>query len=734
MSLRLPLVLLMCLSSILLMTTEVEAQASQTRSGTAQRADCGGPCMKVGAVRVATAPTIDGVLDEAMWQQIEPISDFRQREPVDGGTPSERTEVRIAYDEDHLYFGLKLFDSEPDKIIATILEREGKVPFDDRVAIGLDTFNDDRNGYMFGMNVFGTQEDGQFTDEEINHGEDWKWEGVYRSEGRVTEDGWELEVAIPFTTIRFPARDPLVMGIVLYRSIRRKNEEVLWPHIPQRFRAGFYQASQWADLEGLEGVHRGRNLEVKPFAIAGAQRFADQPEADVIRDLGVDVKYSLTSNLTLDLTWNTDFAQVEADNAQVNLTRFSLFFPEKREFFLERAGEFTFGEARSTEAFFSRRIGITNDILGGGRLTGQVGPFSIGVLNLHTRDDGDVQGANNGVARVRVDVLPRTTVGGIFTNLQNDAGHNRVAGGDLAIRFWNSSFLTAWGANVWDSDDLPGSSFAGSVDFALANDLWQVGAGYLDIGEGYRPELGLVRRGDQLRRKANAGFTPRFEGSSWARQIALTGEAMQIDGQDGDEQSAEIRVAARVTFRTTDNLTVNATRETEVLEETFFIRSGVGIPVDRYEFNRVGANLGTNPSRPFSGRLNVSTGNFYSGDRTEFGGSLQWTTGPHLTLIGTADRNEISLPLENGDFSTTVLGLTVKAAVNRKLFANALIQYDDVSETLQANVRVDWIHTPGSDLFLVLDTGYLTGDLLDPFETRWARRTGVVKLTYLKAF
>ncbi len=729
---RLALVTVVAVGGLTLSPNASAAQANEARP--APRADCGGPCMKVRAVRILDAPTIDGAIDEAIWDQIEPISDFRQREPVDGGEPSERTEVRIGYDDDNLYFGLKLFDSEPDKIIATILEREGKVPFDDRVAIGLDTFNDDRNGYMFGMNVFGTQEDGQFTDEEINHGEDWKWEGVYRSEGRVTEDGWELEVAIPFTTIRFPANDPLVMGMVLYRSIRRKNEEVLWPHIPQRFRAGFYQASQWADLEGLEGLQRGRNLEVKPFAIAGAQRFAEEPEADVLRDVGVDVKYSLTSNLTLDLTWNTDFAQVEADNAQVNLTRFSLFFPEKREFFLERAGEFTFGEARSTEAFFSRRIGIGNDIMGGGRLTGQVGPFSIGLLNLQTRDEGVVPGANNAVARIRVDVLPRTTVGGIFTNLQNDAGHNRVAGGDLAVRFWNSSFLTAWGANVWDSDDLPGSAFAGSADFALANDLWQVGAGYLDIGEGYLPELGLVRRGDQVRRKGNAGFTPRFEGSAWARQVSLTGEAMQIDGQDGNEQSAEIKVSTKLTLQSTDNVTIEGTRETEVLDETFFIRPDVGIPVGRYEFNRIGANLGTNPSRPLSGRLNLSTGDFYSGDRTQVGGSLQWATGPHLTLIGTLDRNKISLPLENGDFATTVMGLTVKAAANRKLFANALIQYDDVSETLQANVRIDWIHTPGSDLFLVLDTGYLTGDLLDPHETRWARRTGVAKLTYLRAF
>jgi hypothetical protein len=256
----------------------------------------------------------------------------------------------------------------------------------------------------------------------------------------------------------------------------------------------------------------------------------------------------------------------------------------------------------------------------------------------------------------------------------------------------------------------------------------------LDIGQGYLPELGLVRRGDQVRVKADVGLTPRFERSTWARQLFLTGSAMQIDGQGGNEQSAEIRVATRLRFQTTDDVTINATRETEVLDEPFFIRPDVEIPIGRYEFDRIGLNLRTNFSRPFSGSLNLSTGEFYNGDRTQVGGSIQWTTGAHLTLIGTVDRNDISLPLENGDFVTTILGLTVKAAANRKLFANALIQYDDVSETLQANVRVDWIHTPGSDLFLVLDTGYLTGDLLDPYETRWARRTGVVKLTYLKAF
>ena len=692
-------------------------------------AECLGPCLSVRAVRVTTPPDIDGVLDEPFWDEIEPITDFRQRVPVDGGEPTERTEARIAYDRDNLYFGFKLFDSEPDKIIRTILEREGKVPYDDRVAIGLDTFNDDRNGYVFGMNAYGTQEDGQFTDEGPVS---WVWESVYYSEGRITDEGWELEVAIPFTTIRFPRTESVVMGLVLYRRIRRKNEDVFWPHIPQRFRAGIDQASQYADLVGLEGLRRGRNIEFKPFAIAGAQKLAEEPETDVLRDFGVDLKYSLTSNLTLDLTANTDFAQAEADNAQVNLTRFSLFFPEKRSSSWSApdcSRSVSDGRRKPSSAVGS---GIDNDILGGGRLTGQAGPFSIGLLNLQTRDGVDIPGANNAVARIRVDVLPRTTIGGIFTNLQNDAGHNRVWGGDLALRFWNSSSVTAWGAKVSDSEDLPGSPFAGAAALTLANDLWQVGASVLDIGEGYQPALGLVLRGDMVRYRGNAGFAPRFEASTWARQLSLTTEGTYIEGQDGEEQTTEIKLAGKMMFQSEDHFTIQGDRKSEVLDEPFRIRPGVEIPVGRYEFSQFGAVLGTNRSRPLSGTFTVSTGSFFNGDRTQLKAEVRWSTGSHLVLIGTVDRNEISLPVEDGDFSTTVLGLTPEIAISRKLFANGLIQYDSDSKTLATNFRIDWIHTPGSDLFLVLNTGYLIGDLLDPHQTRWAHRTGIVKLTYLK--
>ncbi|MDX1495583.1 MAG: DUF5916 domain-containing protein, partial [Longimicrobiales bacterium] len=434
--------------------------------------------------------------------------------------------------------------------------------------------------------------------------------------------------------------------------------------------------------------------------------------------------------------YNTDFAQVEADNVQINLTRFNLFFPEKREFFLERAGLFSFGKARDTEVFFSRRIGLQNDIIGGGRVTGQVGPLSVGALSLQTDDlqtvDGIQPGANNSVVRLRADVLPRTTLGGIVTSLQNGAGHNRTVGTDAQIRFWNSSSIDAWYASVWDSEAA--RSGAGAVELKLQPRRWySAGVEYQTVDEDFDPALGFVRRRDMVRYGGNLAWTPRFESSPWARSLVMALVADRIDGQDGAQQSSSQLLHNMLSFQSGDWVSLNVRRRFERLETAAPIQ-GRTLPAGDYDFLAVDGSFRTNQSRTLSGSANLSVGEFWSGDRLGYGGSLMWKTGPFLTLTGSVNRNEIELPVTDGDFSTTILSLDVLGAVSRNLFANALIQWDDVSKVLQANIRIDWIHTPGSDLFVVLDTGYLTGDLLDPRDPRWLRRTGVVKLTYLKAF
>jgi hypothetical protein len=706
--------------------------------------DRGGSPADTGAVVTAVRATepvrIDGVLDETVWQTAPVVSGFRQRWPVDGAPATEETEVRVAYDQRAIYFGLVMHDSEPGRIIRSILHREGRIDKDDRVIIALDTYHDRRSAYIFELNSFGTQGDAHFTNERLVFPDDWMWEGVYESAARVTERGWELEVAVPLTTIRFDPESAGTMGVAFYRSIRRKNEEVTWPHIPLAYTGGMEggmdQASRFGTLTGLEGLRPGRHIEVKPFAIGGAQKASGAGETETTREIGLDVKWSVTPALTADLTWNTDFAQVEADEVQINLTRFSLFYPEKREFFLERSELFQFGNAGQTDLFFSRRIGLTNDVVGGGRLTGQAGRFSIGFLSLQTEDDDalGIPGANNTVLRLRGDVGPRATVGGIVTSLQSSGSSNRVAGVDLRYRFFSSSGFNVWLADTWTRGKPGSGTGAAYAGLTLRNDRFSAGAEYTDIGEAFDPALGFVQRRDMVRWYGSLGWTPRFEGSSWARQLNVTLRGMVIDGQDGVRQSEEAVFQSGLRFQNGNYLLLGLTHEWERLEERFRMRPDVEIPVGDYPYDYAGILFRTNDSRELSASAMAHVGEFWNGDWRQYGGGVTWKTGPHLELTAGFDRREIDLPVANGEFDTTILGLDVLGAVSRKLFANAFVQYDSDSETVQANIRVDWIHTPGSDLFVVVNTGYFAGDLTDPRDERWVNRAGVVKLTYLRAF
>ena len=717
------------------------------------------PEMRATATPVPRPPTIDGVLDEPFWAMIEPVTDFRQRDPVDGAPGSEPTEVRIGYDANALYFGFVFHDSEPGLIRRSILHRGGRIDKDDRVIVALDTYHDRRNAYIFEVGALGTQDDALISDESMTL-DDWNWDGVFTSETRVTEDGWVLELEIPFTTIRFPDVDEPTMGIAFMRSIRRKNESVFWPHIGQEYRSGISQVSRYATLDGLSGLRRGRYAEVKPFATAGTQRMAGDASFEGQTDVGVDVKYALTSNLTFDLTWNTDFAQVESDNVQINLTRFDLFYPEKREFFLERAGLFQFGTPRQTEVFFSRRVGLRGDIVGGGRLTGQAGPLSIGALALRTRGYSDdavaLPAAWNSVVRLRTDLRPRTTLGGIITSLDHENGWDRSAGLDFSSRFWSSSAFNVWAARVWNPDFFPyatgaagstggsvspgsadpreaGSANATSAELVLQNDRYAFVVSRLLIDESFAPALGFVPRTDQDRWGGYVAFTPRFESSAWARQLSLEVRGDHVRSREGAKQTHVLGTGARLTLESGEFANIGFSERFERLELPAHIR-GRRLATGDYRFRRFTAAMRSNDSRTFSGVLQGSIGDFWSGTRTEVGGGATWITGPHLTIGGRYAWNGVSLPVEDGDFSTHLVSANIQAAVSRKLFANALVQWDNHSRELQANIRIDWIHTPGSDLFVVIDTGYLTGDLLDPREPRWQRRTGVVKLTYLMAF
>lgn len=697
---------------------------------------------RITAVETADAPRIDGVLDDAVWSTITPTTDFRQRAPVDLGAPSEATELRIAYDAKHLYIGLELFDREPGKIRAAILERGGRIDKDDNVRIAIDTYFDRKNAYIFEMNPLGTQDDALLTDERTTN---WDWDGVYVSEARITARGWTLELAIPFTTIRFPEGEAPLMGIAVQRTINRKNEELLFPGIARDYRMGFFQVSQYARLEGLRGIRRGRGIEIKPYVLAGAAEAPPAPGRDrrtFERQIGGDAKVSLTSSLLLDLTLNTDFAQVEADAAQINLTRFNLFFPEKREFFLERAGLFQFGDEGETETFFSRRIGLANPIGGGARLTGQVGKVGVGLLNLQTREARDgTPGANYGVVRLQTAVGPRASVGMIATNVEaaRSAYANRAAGVDGVARFWGDSSVRGWFTGVSapaDSTRPDRQNRAGGVELNVGRDIYSAGLSYTDVGRGFEPGIGFVSRDDFRRVAGELSFRPIVgDGTGLVRRLVFDVEGGVYTGQDGRLQTRVAETNAIVQFRARDRVSATLARVTEVLAAPFSLRGGaIVVPVGRYDDTNLYLRANTDESRRVYARAGVDVKGFFDGTERGVQGAIGGQASRHLK--GEASARLTHIEHASGTLDAAVLGLRVDVAANRKLFAATLVQYDNFTRLVRANVRVDWIHTPGADLFVVFNTAYradpnaVVGDVLAPSTYALIDRTGIVKLTY----
>ncbi|MEM1055704.1 MAG: DUF5916 domain-containing protein [Bacteroidota bacterium] len=706
----------------------------------------------VTAVFAEEAPRIDGRLDDAIWSEIAPVTAFTQVFPNLGSAATEDTEVRIAYDQDYLYFGFRNLDRAPSGIVARNLERGGPNSDDDHLFIGLDTYRDGRNAYLFEINALGTQDDALITDENLSF-QSFSWDAIFLSETHIDEDGWSAELAIPFRQLRFPEGEELSFGLMLHRGIRRKNERVSWPAINREGFSALSQVSQYGVLRGIRGVRRGRNLEIKPYAISGVQQDRldlTEPTSGLREtyDFGLDVKWGVTSNLTLDATVNTDFAQVEADAAQINLTRFSLFFPEQREFFLERAGLFEHGSGRTTQTFFSRRIGLEDAILAGARLTGQIGPLSVGVLNIETGPQapntltdfntfdklGNLFGsasANNTVARVRADVLPRTTVGGIVTNLAEDERRNTALGVDGQVRFGPNSEIGGWATQVWDTAGE--NSAAGQIGGQLANNRVGVFGSFSSVGRAYDPALGFVRRRDYRRVSGGAFLNTPLAGTPLGLQrVGGDVDGTVYWGLDGDLQSSEVEIETGNELVNGDEFGFGVRHVFERLDEPFSIREGETVPAGDYGFVQAFGGIETDQGRAFSAGIGGQVGGFFSGTQVEIEAGVGWRPSP-----GLAFRTEVGhsvIDIGNGPFTATLGRLSASTAFSRDLFGQTLLQYDNFSRQLRANVRFNWIHTPGSDLFVVFNTAYGIGedDPLDPRREVLLRdRVGVVKLTYL---
>ena len=683
---------------------------------------------EVVATRTELTIKVDGLLDEPVWSTIKPITEFVQRLPLDGGEPTEKSEMRILYDNNNLYFGFTFFDSDPEKVRATILNRGGWIHRDDKLEIALDTYHDRRNAYLFEMNPLGTQDDALITDENRPGLDEWAWDGVYISEGKVTDFGWVLEVAIPWTTLRFPNKDELTMGLAIKRYINRKNESVIWPHIGLEYSSDIYQVSQYANLKGLKDIKRGKDIKIKPFAIGGTQnQITDEKTVnDNIGNGGFDIYYGLKSNLTLNLTYNTDFAQVEADNAQINLTRFNLFYPEKREFFLTRSKLFAFGNSRQTEVFFSRKIGLNQDVVGGARMFGQIGKTSVGALNIHTRADGDLPATHYSAIRLRKDVRDRTTVGAIITDVSSKGIRNSVYGIDGEMRFWGNSSVSAWYSQVNDTS-LVGPSAASMIKMDLRNDRYFLTAGQHRVDEDFRPGLGFVQRQDMIGTGIIAGFTPRVgDGDELIRQWRFTIYARDVRNHAGIHETGVLNGGIEAILETRDKIGLKVIQNKEKLTAGFTLGNGVEIQKGNYRDRKISFSARTNQSRGVWGNFALSKGDYFGGNKTNMSGSIGKQFSNHFTLYGSANQNIVSMPSQE-EFTANIYGITAEVALNRKWFGKALIQYDNFSEQLQLYCRINWIHTPGSDLFIVLNQRYdMAGS-----KSSLVQGTQVVKLTYL---
>jgi len=681
-------------------------------------------------------PVIDGVLDEAEWRSAPLVDRFTQQEPSDGQPATEQTEIRLLYDANHLYVGVYAFDSDAGGIIATEMRRDSPRLLDeDNVQIILDTFRDSRSGYMFVTNPLGAKLEQQVFEEgggnlrgaasNINR----DWNGVWETAARRTSEGWFAEVAIPMVTVRSPDVDVQTWGINFMRNIRRKNEQVYWAPIPKPF--GLTRVSLAGSLTGMRDVTRGLDLRIKPFVVAGGRRdrTGATVRSDGLRDVGLDVKYGLGSGLGLDLTVNTDFAQAEVDEQQVNLTRFALFFPEKRDFFLENSGQFTIGNQgnqRLADLFFSRRIGLSETgqpipILGGARMTGKVAGHNVAFMELQTDSVFGRPGENFLVARYSKDVFTRSKFGGLIVNKEtmDSSRFNRTFAADMVVAPTRSFSLHSFLART-SSPGVADGQQAFHTRAMFLNDRWNTYAEFTDIEDNFNAEVGFVPRTGIRTSTVHVERNPRPGG------FIRVMEPMLNVTYTTDQQNRLVtrRIHHMVGTRFQDGTYVNIVlnRWLDVLDEPFAIRSDVTIPPGVYRFHDWNFSYSSNPSRRFYQRAAYAPQTFYGGTRTD----VDFTLGVRATSQAAAEfsvqRNDVDLP-----WGAFVVNLGVDYALSPRMTLRSLSQYNSSTRQFSTSVRYNFIYKPGSDLYIVYDG--LQGNVYGRPELR--NQQLVVKMTYL---
>jgi hypothetical protein len=736
--------------ALLLWRADATAQSAGTIDYNTARLD-----RRLPATRASGSITLDGALDEPSWRDAPVATGFLQNEPREGEPATLDTEVRVLYDDRALYVGVFARDDQPSALIVSDLKKDFNPNAGDAFTVVVDTFADHRNGFEFATNPSGARWDAQMSNEgrEINV----NWDGVWDVRTRIAEDGWYAEIWIPFLTLRFTDRDPQTWGVNFQRRLRRLNEESLWSPVPRQF--SVERVSLAGSVEGFRRLRPDQNLRVKPYAAASSSTVGTRPSVGDFTG-GVDLKYGVTAGLTLDVTVNTDFSQVEADEQQVNLTRFSVLFPEKRDFFLENSGIFQFGLPSTGAAtqgggsfaangrqnsppdvrmFFSRQIGLSEagasiPILAGSRLTGRVGKYSMGALTMQQRAQGTVEATNFTALRVQRALLANSDVGVLLLNKDaRGAAYNRVAGVDANFRFGQLS-LGAYGVKSMSSESTVwGQGDDGSLraNFNYQSRSWILRGAYETLGQGFNDELGFVPRVGVNHRAGYARYNvrPRWASARGIREIGPHLHFDQFDRRNGTGTESRyfdwhlvLTVNDSGFFETGVNRNLEGTLTPFALNNARGVRLAPGV----YDFDEYFVLYRSNNSARVSVEGRYSDGGLYDGTRRGYAIAPTVRVNEHFNASVSLQINDIDLPVAS--YTSTLVGARVNYNLNTRVFVNALIQYNTDTRQWSSNARFNIIHRPLSDFFFVYNERRLdtTGDLVD--------RSVIAKLTWLMAF
>ncbi len=742
-------------------SSRLYSQEQQTTQRSETQAGAQAPGRTAKATRVERAPGLDGTLNDPEWQSATPISDFLQREPFEGQTPTEKTEVRILYDKHDVYFGIVCFDSDPNKIVARELRRDVPQELDDYFEIIIDSAHDRRNAYVFQINPRGTQRDALITEEqrtESDQGDgDPGWDGVWTSETRITKQGWTATIAIPFSTLNFMQSRDVIWGINFKRFIRRKNEEDLWSGWRRAY--GAARISQAGDLNGISNIGSGRLFIVKPYGLTGFSHFPPSaagtgyaPGTSALYTGGVDVKVGLRSNLVANFTVNTDFADADVDTLQFNLTPYKLFFPEKRQFFLENAGVFNFplGADSGDLLFFSRNIGIdpiTGEevpINGGGKVTGSIDGFELGVMDGETRSSGPNPHANYAVARVKRSLWGGSYIGvmGIDKRSGNPLdSFKQTSGADTRLVLHKDLVLTGYATQTRTPGIYSGQTNSGA-GVAYQNSWFEGSAQHRKVGPNFNPEVGFLERNNCICDYADVNFKPRPK-LRGVRELNFEGFIFHAPDTNHVLETQEWQNTIRIEFNNgaySDDDIVDVF--TQRLTTPFNIYKNIFIPAGEYHWTRHQLTYGSAQDRRLMMSFFERFGTYYNGhlnearvratyranERLSFSFAEQWN---RFRLGLVTDPAGNLLPPSAANFSVVFGSFQTNYSFSRFLTLSALLQMDTANtQAASANIRLRWNYRPDSDLFFIYTAGQRFASLVAANPPQYYENRFAIKFTY----